>query len=75
VQRNAIGMLIVAMGLGGLMLQSGCRNDAPSAPRMPVPSASNSDTAREHEYIKPLGRDDWRDRRDVPPPPPIEPTR
>jgi hypothetical protein len=73
VQRNAIGLLVAAIGLGGAMLQTGCRNDAPSAPRMPVPAASNRDTAREHDYVKPLGPDDWRDGRGAPPP--VDPGR
>ena len=68
-------VFLMLLQLLALAMQSGCLNDAPSPPRMPVPAASNREHAREQDYVKPLPPEDWRQERDTAPNRPVEPRR
>ena len=70
VKRFASVALIGVVGFSTL-LQTGCRDDAPPPPRVPVPSSSNRDAVREGDYVKPLPPEDWRQAR--PPAPSAQP--
>ena len=50
-------VLLAILACGGGLMQLGCRDDAPSPPRVPVPAANNRDQLHEREYVKPLPGD------------------
>lgn len=45
------------LAVTGVLAQSGCRDDAPPPPRVPVPAAGNRDQIHERDYVKPLPPD------------------
>ena len=50
----AIGAMVA---LGGGLTLAGCRDDAPSPRRVPVPAADQRDRLRERDEMKPLPAD------------------
>ena len=64
VRRFAMMTLTTLLWCGTALTGTGCRDDAPPPPRVPVPAAGNRDQARERDYQKPLPPDDWRQTRD-----------
>ena len=51
-----------------VLAQTGCRNDAPPTPNVPVPASGNRDAAMERDYVKPMPpTEDWREPRAAPP--------